>query len=109
MSMKFIFGMMVDTVRFGKSRRKAFLIITTLTQLISLQVLYWIKWDKDNKWVIASLGFIIYATIALGDTVVDAISVEEASKEPIKGATNLRSLASFANTGCQPIAYLIAG
>ena len=71
--------------------------------------MYWISWDKENKWYIATLGFIIYATIALGDTVVDAISVEEASKEPIKGATNLRSLASFSNTGCQPIAYLIAG
>jgi hypothetical protein len=34
-----------------------------------------IKWDKENKWYIASLGFTIYATIALGDTVVDAISV----------------------------------
>ena len=71
--------------------------------------MYWINWKKENRWYIACIGFIIYVSIALGDTVVDAIAVEEASKEPIKGATNLRSLASFANTGCQPIAYLIAG
>lgn len=34
--------------------------------------------------------------IAFGDAVVDAIVVEEASKEPFRGAANLRSLCSSA-------------
>ena len=42
------------------------------------------------------LGNIYTACIAFGDAVVDAIVVEEASKEPISGAANLRSICSGA-------------
>jgi MFS family permease len=96
-SFKIIYGLMSDTLPFAGYKRKTYVVLMGLLQFIA----FFLAFTMHSTTAIAVT--IMLAIAALSEafvcTVVEAIMVQEARKDPVNGSQNLVSFFQF-SAGC---------
>jgi len=90
-SIKFFFGMLADSVPIYKSRRRSYLIIMALIQIICMSLLAFERIESET--IVAFILFMTIMSIAFNDVIVNALMVTEAKKDPENGSQELQTFA----------------
>jgi MFS-type transporter involved in bile tolerance (Atg22 family) len=72
-SFKIIFGFISDNVAIRGSKRKSYLVIGSIIQIISMLVLAF--WTYQSVWLAATCTFLTTMSIAFSDVIVDSLMV----------------------------------
>ena len=86
-SCKIIFGFISDNVAICGSKRKSYLIICSLLQVISMLTLTFFTYDSVA--LAATCTFLTTLSIAFSDVIVDSLIVIQARKDPVNGSAYL--------------------
>ena len=88
-SFKIVYGLIIDNMHIGRSRKKNFILIFNVSQFLALILLFLFPFTKGTAWMIGVLLFIINISIAFVDMVIDTIVIDQAKRDPANGAQNL--------------------
>ena len=92
-SLKVLYGLISDNVIIFGSRKRSFIILGSLLQFASLQILFWIPFTRPGP--IAYLAMFVNLSQAFMDLIVDSIMVVQQRRDLKNGSELLRSYASF--------------
>ena len=92
-SLKLLYGLISDNVIIFGSRKRSFIILGSLIQLIALQLLFWSPFKGAGP--IAYLSMFVNLSQAFMDLIVDSIMVVQQRRDLRNGSEVLRSYASF--------------
>lgn len=68
-SLKIIYGIMVDTLRIGKSRYKSFIYIYCILQIFASQVLFWFRIPRQDLWITVTMVALIWLSVSALDLI----------------------------------------
>jgi hypothetical protein len=108
-SLKLLYGLIADNITVGGSRKKGFMLIGAVAEIIALQLLFWCRFTADYALVVALLAMVINWSQAFMDLIVDTILIDQARKNPASGSEDLRSLASFFQCAGMVTGSLLSG
>jgi hypothetical protein len=77
-SLKIIYGIMVDTLRIGKSRYKSFIFIYSILQIISSQVLFWFRIPREDLWITVTMLALNWLCVSALDLIGAVILIHQA-------------------------------
>ena len=75
-SFKIVYGLVVDNMHIGRSRKKYFILICNVLQFLSLICISIFPFTKNTAWIIGCLLFIMNICIAFIDMVIDTILID---------------------------------
>ena len=108
-SLKLLYGLIADNVAICKSRKKAFLYIGAMFEIIALLTLFFGKFNAQNALIVAILAFFVNLSQAFMDLIVDTILIDQARNNPETGSEDLRSMASFFQCSGLVIGSIVGG
>ena len=86
-SCKIIFGFISDNVAIAGSKRKSYLFIGSVLQVVSMALMT--IYAYDNIYLAVVCTFLTTLSIAFADVIVDSLMVIQSRKDPIDGSATL--------------------
>jgi hypothetical protein len=88
-SLKVIFGFLTDYMPILGSRKKAYLRLWSIMQILVMGTVFFFPWH--SYWMTTICCFSGILSVAFSDVVLDGIVVDQARKDPAEGAIWLQS------------------
>jgi hypothetical protein len=99
-SIKPIYGLLTDFVPLAGTRRRSWLLLTSLVTAVSLVAIYAFRPPAELAWLLLVLLFLPTIGVAFSDVVIDALMVEEGQPRGMTGT--LQSVQWTSNFGRLP-------